>query len=123
MEEEGDPFYKPCHVTKGLVVGAALCVLVHGPAVQLRIGAVAQRLPWNFWRRHRPFFPPLLVSRITWEAGLGCCPPSSPSQLCDMEGVAGGQVGRDLRLEAVDVAAVAEQVAFQWITAVALFVV
>jgi len=40
-----------------------------------------------------------------------------------MEGVAGGQVGRDLRLEPVDVAAVAEQVAFQWIAAVALFVV
>lgn len=71
----------------------------------------------------RAFISLLLVSRITWEAGLGCCPPSSPSQLCDMEGVAGGQVGRDLRLEAVDVAAVAEQVAFQWITAVALFVV
>lgn len=65
----------------------------------------------------------LLVSRITWEAGLGCCPPSSPSQLGDVEGVAGGQVGRDLRLEPVDVAAVAEQVAFQWITAVTLFVV
>lgn len=40
-----------------------------------------------------------------------------------MEGVTGGQVGRDLGLEPVDVAAVAEQVAFQWITAVALFVV
>lgn len=69
------------------------------------------------------FFPPLLVSRITWEAGHGCCPPSSPSQLSDMEGVAGGQVGRDLRLEPVDVATVAQQVAFQWITAVALFVI
>lgn len=40
-----------------------------------------------------------------------------------MEGVAGGQVGRDLRLEAVDVAAVAKQVAFQWITSVALFII
>lgn len=69
------------------------------------------------------FFFLLLVSRITWEAGLGCCPTSSPSQLCDMEGIAGGQVGRDLRLKAMDVAAVAEQVAIQWITAVALFVV
>lgn len=69
------------------------------------------------------FFPPLLVSRITWKAGLGCCPSSSPSQLCDMEGVAGRQVGRDLRLEPVDVAAVAEQVTFQWITSVAFFVV
>lgn len=40
-----------------------------------------------------------------------------------MEGVAGGHVGRNLRLEPVDVAAVAEKVAFQWVTAVALFVV
>lgn len=24
------------------------------------------------------FFSPLLVSQITWEAGLGCCPPSPP---------------------------------------------
>lgn len=40
-----------------------------------------------------------------------------------MKGVAGGQVGRDLRLEAVDVAAMAEQVAIQWITAVSLFIV
>lgn len=45
------------------------------------------------------------------------------SQLSDMEGVAGGRVGRDLRLQSVDVAAVAEQVAFQWITAVALFII
>lgn len=66
---------------------------------------------------------PLLVSWITWEAALSCCPPSSPSQLCDMEGVAGGHVGRDLRLEPVDVAAVAEKVAFQWVTAVALLIV
>lgn len=104
-----------------------MCVLIHGLAVRLRTGAAAQmatqRLPWNCWRGCRPFFFPLLVSRITWEAGLGCCPPSSPSQLCDMEGVAGGQVGRDLRLEPVDVAAMAEQVAFQWITAVALFII
>lgn len=50
-------------------------------------------------------------------------PPPSPSQLCDMEGVAGGHVGRDLRLETVDVAAVAKQVAFQWITSVALFII
>lgn len=49
--------------------------------------------------------------------------PSNPSQFSDMEGVAWGRVGRDLRLEPVDVAAVAEQVAFQWITAVALLVV
>ena len=32
-------------------------------------------------------------------------------------------MGGDLRLEPMDVAAVAEQVAFQWITAVALLVV
>lgn len=46
-EEEGDPFSQPCHVTAGPVVGAALCVLVHGPAVQSRTGAEAQRLPWK----------------------------------------------------------------------------
>lgn len=40
-----------------------------------------------------------------------------------MQGVAGGQVSRDLRLEPVDVAAVTEQVSFQWVTAVVLFVV
>lgn len=40
-----------------------------------------------------------------------------------MEGIAGGHVGRNLRLEPVDVAAVAEKVAFQWVTAVALLVV
>lgn len=40
-----------------------------------------------------------------------------------MEGVAGGQMTRDLRLKAVDVAAVAEQVGVQWVTAVALLVV
>lgn len=103
-------------------------MLVHGLAVQLRTGAqmATQRLlPGTCcWKGVQAFFfSPLLVSRITWEAGLGCCPPSSPSQLCDVEGVAGGKVGGDLRLEPVDVAAVAEQVAFQWITAVALFVV
>lgn len=48
----GGPFFsRPCHVTAGLVVGAALSVLVHGLTVQLRTGAVAQmatqRLPWN----------------------------------------------------------------------------
>lgn len=50
-------------------------------------------------------------------------PTLLPSQLCDVEGVAGGDVGRDLRLKPVDVAAVAEQVAVQWITAVSLFIV
>lgn len=40
-----------------------------------------------------------------------------------MEGVARWRVGRDLWLQSVDVAAVAEQVALQWITAVALFVI
>lgn len=40
-----------------------------------------------------------------------------------MEGVAGRQMTRDLWLKAVDVAAVAEQVTVQWITAVALLVV
>lgn len=40
-----------------------------------------------------------------------------------MEGVAGRQVAGDLWLKAVDVAAVAEQVAVQRITAVALLVV
>lgn len=40
-----------------------------------------------------------------------------------MEGVAGGQVGGHLRLQPVDVAAVAEQVAVQGVTAVALLVV
>lgn len=60
MEEEGDPFFfpQPCHVTTGLVVGAAQCVLVHGPAVQLRTGAAAQRLPWICWRGRRPLFGP-----------------------------------------------------------------
>lgn len=53
--------------------------------------------------------------------GTGRLPP--PSQLCDVEGVAGGHVGRHLRLEAVDVAAVAEQVALQRVAAVALFIV
>lgn len=55
--------------------------------------------------------------------GAWCSLPPPPSQFGDMEGVAGGRVGGDLRLEPVDVAAMAEQVAFQWITAVALFVV
>lgn len=70
------------------------------------------------------FHPPLLVSGSPGRgrARFSAHPPP-PSQLCDMEGVTGGQVGRDLGLEPVDVAAVAEQVAFQWITAVALFVV
>lgn len=51
-------FPQPCHVTTGLVVGAAQCVLVHGPAVQLRTGAAAQRLPWICWRGRRPLFGP-----------------------------------------------------------------
>lgn len=55
MEEKGNPFSQPCHVTTGLVVGAALCVLVHGPAIQSRTGTVAQRLPWNCWRGCGPF--------------------------------------------------------------------
>lgn len=49
---------QPCHVTTGLVVGAAQCVLVHGPAVQLRTGAAAQRLPWICWRGRRTLFGP-----------------------------------------------------------------
>lgn len=40
-----------------------------------------------------------------------------------MERVAGGHVGRHLSLEAVDVAAVAEQVALQRVAAVALLVI
>lgn len=40
-----------------------------------------------------------------------------------MERVAGRQVGRDLWLEAVDVAAVAEQVSIQRVTAVSLFII
>lgn len=40
-----------------------------------------------------------------------------------MERVAGGRVGRNLRLEPKDVAVVAEQVAFQWITAVPFLVI
>lgn len=40
-----------------------------------------------------------------------------------MKWVAGGHVGGDLRLEPVDVTAVAEQVTFQWVTAVTLFIV
>lgn len=43
MEERGTLFSQPCHVIAGLVVGAALYVQVHGWAVQLRTGAVAQR--------------------------------------------------------------------------------
>lgn len=62
-----------------------------------------------------------VVSQITWEVGPECCP--SYSQLCDMEGVTGRQMSRDLWLKAVDVAAVAEQVAIQWITAVSLFII
>lgn len=58
MEEEGDPFSHPCHVTTGLVVGAALCVLVHGLAIQLRTGTVTQRLSWTCWRGCRPFLSP-----------------------------------------------------------------
>lgn len=51
--------------------------------------------------------------------------PSSSSQLRDVERVAGGQRvgGGRLRLEAVDVAAVAEQVAIQRVAAVSLLVV
>lgn len=125
----GGPFFfffppQPCHVTTGLVVGAARCVLVHGPAVQLRTGSGSSEASLGLLEGAQAFcFVPLLVSWITWEAGLSCCLPSSPSQLRDMEGVAGGHVGRDLRLEPVDVAAVAEQVAFQWVTSVALFVI
>lgn len=55
------------------------------------------------------------------EVGLDC-PPSS-LQLRDVEWVARRQVGRDLWLQAMDVAAVAEQVTIQWITAVSLFIV
>lgn len=47
----------------------------------------------------------------------------SSSELRDVEGVAGRRVGGDLRLEPMDVAAVAEQMTFQWITAVALLII
>lgn len=97
-EEEGDPFSQPCHVTAGPVVGAALCVLVYGPFVRPVEdgGSGSEASLETAGGGTCLFFSPLLVSQITWEAGLGCCPPSSPSQLCDMEGVAGGHVGRDL---------------------------
>lgn len=50
-------------------------------------------------------------------------PAPSLSQLGDVEGVAGGRVAGNLGLEPVNVAAMAEQVAFQRITAVALLVI
>lgn len=62
-------------------------------------------------------------SQVTKERGLSCHPPPFPSQLRDMERVAGGWVGRDLGLKPVDVAAVAEKVAFQWVTAVAFLII
>lgn len=57
------------------------------------------------------------------EGSIAAHPPPLPSQLGNMEGVVGGRVCRDLGLEPVDVAAVAEKVAFQRITAVSLLVV
>lgn len=57
------------------------------------------------------------------EGSVATHPPPPPSQLSDMKGVAGGRVCWDLGLEPVDVAAVAEKVAFQRITAVSLFIV
>lgn len=71
----------------------------------------------------------LLVSQITWMEGErgrlaeDPVPPSPPSQLSDMERVAGRHVVGHLSLEAVDVAAVAEQVALQRVAAVALLIV
>lgn len=70
----------------------------------------------------------LLVSQITWMEGergwLAEDPvPPTPSQLSDMERVAGRHVVGHLGLEAVDVAAVAEQVALQRVAAVALLIV
>lgn len=51
------------------------------------------------------------------------CPGPSLSQFGDVERVAGGRVAGNLGLEPVNVAAVAEQVAFQRVTAVALLVI
>lgn len=94
------------------------------------------------WRNEKPFQRPrfgtiheeavlkteAVALRLLWclrspeRRGLDAVPPSF-SQLCDMEGVAGRQMTSNLWLKAVDVAAVAEQVTVQWITAVALLVV
>ena len=61
-----------------------------------------------------------LPSGQVWLSLASC----GPSQLGDMQGVAGGRVGGGaLGLEPLDVAAVAEQVASQGVTAVALLII
>lgn len=101
-------------------MGAALCVLVH----------VLGRPVGDRWLRGvtllleaQVFFFIFPAAGVSDHLNRGTGRPLAPSQLCDVEGVAGGHVGRHLRLEAMDVAAVAEQVALQWVAAVALFVV
>lgn len=80
MEEEGDPFSQPCHMTAGLVVGAECVSPQPGRPVEDR-GSSSDghtEASLELLEGVQAFFPPLLVSRITWEAGHGCCPPSSP---------------------------------------------
>lgn len=125
MEMEGDPFFPALSCDSRVCGGSCTEYVSPRPGRLLEDRVVARRLPWACWRGRRPsFFFFLPAAGVLDHLGdRARCPPSSPSQLCDMEGIAGGQVGRHLRLEPVNVAAVAEQVTFQWITAVTLFVV
>lgn len=108
----GDPFCQAC---------GASCTVCVGPRPEAQ--SATQIFPATAGGGAGLFLPTAVVLNHMG-GGAWSLPTFVPSsQLSDMEGVAGGRVGRDLRLQSVDVAAVAEQVAFQWITAVALFII
>lgn len=98
MEKEGDPFSQPHHVTAGLMVGAALCVSPR-PSHPAEDRGSSSEAFLELPEAVQAFF---FFSPCCWclgssgMQGFSCCPPHSHSQLCDMEGVAGGQVGRHL---------------------------
>lgn len=95
------------------------------PFPQPCFGTTCQSMKRQSWRRGKGGLELWGFCGVSDHRSGGACmlPPPPYSQLCDMEGVAGRQMSRDLWLKAVDVAAVAEQVSIQWITAVSLFII
>lgn len=136
MEEEGNPFFPALSCDRRACGGSCtVCVSPrpgrpvedrgggsdgHTEASLELLGVRAEGVQAFFFF----FFTRCWCLRSPGREGLVAAhPPPPPSQLGYMEGVVGGRVCRDLGLETVNVAAMAEKVAFQRITAVALLVV
>lgn len=103
MEEEGNPFFPALSCDRRACGGSCtVCVSPrpgrpvedrgggsdgHTEASLELLGVRAEGVQAFFFF----FLYPLLVSQVTWEGGLGCCPPSSPSLTARLHG--GGSWG------------------------------